>query len=184
MTFETIGRRSRTIDPGETAALIRRLLVGGLFVGHGLQKLAGILGGAGLDRTGETFESVGLRPGRTNAIAAGTAETVGGGLLALGLATPAAVAATSGVTITAMRTVHARNGIWATDGGIEYTAVLTSALFAIAERGPGAVSLDRLLGAERAGTPWALGAIAAGAAGSTAAIARARRQPPSAPASP
>lgn len=179
VTLEAIIQGVGRVEKGR---LLRRVLVGGLFVGHGLQKLAGIFGGGGPDGTGEMFESVGLRPGRTNAIAAGTAETIGGGLLVLGLATPVAVAATSGVMITAMRTVHARNGIWVTDGGAEYTAVLMSTLFAIAERGPGPVSLDRLLGTERTGPRWAFGAIAAGAAGSTAAIARARRQPPSTPA--
>lgn len=163
-------------DAGDATRLLRRVLVGGLFVGHGLQKLAGLFGGGGPEGTGEMFESVGLRPGRANAIAAGTAETIGGGLLVLGLATPAAVAATSGVMITAMRQVHLDKGLWVTEGGAEYTAVLLSTLFAIAERGPGSMSLDRLLGTERAGVRWALGALAAGAAGSTAAIARARRR--------
>jgi putative oxidoreductase len=182
MRLKTILDARRGADADDMSRLLRRVLVGGLFVGHGLQKLTGMFGGGGPKGTGEMFESVGLRPGKANAIAAGAAETIGGGLLVLGLATPAAVAATSGVMITAMRQVHLDKGIWVTEGGVEYTAVLLSTLFGIAERGPGLVSLDRLLGTERTGVGWALGALAAGAAASTAAVARARRRPDTAPA--
>src|SRR5438094_383136 len=73
--------------------LILRATVGGYFVGHGLQKLTGRFGGAGLDGTGRFFESVGLRPGRESALLAGAAETGGGALLTLGLFTPAAASA-------------------------------------------------------------------------------------------
>ena len=65
-----------------------RSIIGVLFMGHGLQKLAGWFGGHGLDGTGQFFESLGLRPGRRHATAAGAAETAGGALLAAGLLTP------------------------------------------------------------------------------------------------
>jgi putative oxidoreductase len=42
----------------------------------------------GLAGTAGFFESIGLRPGRTAAVSAGTAEVAGGVLFALGLATP------------------------------------------------------------------------------------------------
>ena len=48
-----------------------RLLIGGLFIGHGTQKLFGWFGGHGPEGTGQFFESLGLRPGKQNAIAAG-----------------------------------------------------------------------------------------------------------------
>ncbi|HEX4624455.1 MAG TPA: DoxX family membrane protein, partial [Solirubrobacteraceae bacterium] len=38
-----------------------RLVVCGLFVGHGLQKLKGWFGGHGPERTGEMFDGLGLR---------------------------------------------------------------------------------------------------------------------------
>jgi hypothetical protein len=66
-----------------------RWVEGGLFVGHGTQKLFGWFGGHGLEGTGNFFESIGLRPGRRHATAAGAAEAGGGALLALGLFTPA-----------------------------------------------------------------------------------------------
>ncbi len=51
--------------------LLLRVVVGALFVGHGTQKLFGWFGGYGLDGTGQYFESLGMRPGRRHAIAAG-----------------------------------------------------------------------------------------------------------------
>jgi putative oxidoreductase len=145
--------------------LILRLVVGGLFVGHGTQKLFGWFGGNGLDATAQGFEHLGLRPGRQNAIAAGTAEAGGGALLAAGLATPLASSVLIATMLTAIHRVHAKNGPWAGDGGYEYNLVLIAAALALAEVGPGTLSLDAARGRERSGSGWALAALAAGAAG-------------------
>ena len=128
-----------------------RLLIGGLFVGHGTQKLFGWFGGDGIEGTAGFFESIGRRPGRENAIAAGTAETAGGALLAAGVATPAAGAALTGVMTSAIKHVHAEKGPWSTEGGWEYNAVLIAAIFTIVER--------------TNGPAWALASAGAGAAG-------------------
>ena len=149
---------------------VLRLVIGVLFVGHGAQKLFGAFGGPGPEGTGQAFEQVGLRPGKPKAIAAGATETVGGSLLALGLATPATVAMLSGVQYAAIWTVHADKGPWVTDGGWEYGAVLLASLMAVAGAGPGRLSLDSVLGMERAGLGWALAATGAGALGAAAAV--------------
>ena len=60
------------------ARAILRITIGVLFVGHGTQKLFGWFGGKGLDATAESFESMGLYPGRENAVAAGATGAVGG----------------------------------------------------------------------------------------------------------
>src|SRR3954464_7664384 len=88
-----------------------RVLVGGLFIGHGTQKLFGWFGGYGPDGTGQFFDSVGIRPGRRNALAAGSTEAGCGVLIALGLATPLAAAGLSAVMITALRTAVWNEGI-------------------------------------------------------------------------
>jgi putative oxidoreductase len=157
--------------------LILRLVVGGLFVGHGTQKLFGWFGGNGLDATAQGFEHLGLRPGRQNAIAAGAAEAGGGALLAAGLATPLASSVLIATMLTAIHRVHAKNGPWAGDGGYEYNLVLIAAALALAEVGPGALSLDGASGRERSGTGWALAALAAGAAGAYGSYALAEAQP-------
>jgi putative oxidoreductase len=155
------------------ARLATRVVVGGLFVGHGLQKLNGSFGGSGLDETAKGFESMGLRPGRRNAIAAGASEAGGGALLALGAAMPFAGAALIGTMITAIRTVHWKNGVWVGKGGYEYNLVLIAAVATLIEAGPGCLSVGR----ERKGLGWALAALGAGAAGSFAVTELARRQP-------
>ena len=134
--------------------LILRVLIGGLFIGHGTQKLFGWFGGHGLDGTGGFFESLGLKPGKRNAIAAGAAEAGGGALLATGVALPLAGAALTGTMATAIRHVHGSKGPWTTDGGWEYNAVLIGATLALVE--------------DHCGLGWAVGAGAAGVAGSFA----------------
>jgi putative oxidoreductase len=155
--------------------LLLRVTVGSIFVEHGTQKLFGWFGGHGPDGTGQFFDSIGLRPGRRNAIAAGTSEAGGGLLLVLGLATPLAAASLASVMLTALRTAIWRDGIKTGEGGYE-VLLLVSAL-ALAESGPGPWSLDALLRSERRGVGWATAAFAAAAAGSTAAIALGKRQP-------
>src|SRR3954471_13598632 len=115
----------------DVGRLLFRGLAGGLFVGHGTQKLFGWFGGHGLEGTGQFMESLGLRPGKANALAAGAAETGGGLLLARGLATPLAAATLTGVMANAIRSVHAKNGPWVTEGGWEYTGVITASLAAL-----------------------------------------------------
>lgn len=151
----------------DVGRLLLRTAVGGFFIGHGTQKLFGWFGGHGLDGTGQFFESIGLRPGRRQALAAGAAESGGGALLAAGLATPLAAASLTAVMLTAIRKVHFKNGPWVSNGGYEYNVVLSAAALALAELGPGDLSLDAVLGTERKGTRWALAALGAAALGST-----------------
>ena len=142
--------------------LAARLLIGGLFIGHGTQKLFGWFGGPGRAGTEGMMESLQLRPAKVHALVAGSTETAGGALLAAGLATPLASAALTGVMTTAIAKVHLPNGPWVANGGWEYNAVLIGAVTALAETGPGSLSLDRAFGIERSGPVWALGALATG----------------------
>jgi putative oxidoreductase len=141
--------------------LLLRLVVGGLFVGHGVQKLFGWFDGPGLDATAQGFEHLGLRPGRPNAIAAGAAEAGGGALLAAGLETPFAASVLVATMLTAIHRVHLVKGPWVTNGGYEYNLALIAAVMALAESGPGALAL----GKGHSGSGWALGALGAGFAG-------------------
>ena len=144
-----------------------RTVIGALFFGHGAQKLFGWFGGHGPEGTGQFFEALGLKPGIKHARAAGAAEAGGGVLLALGLFTPAAAAAIIGVMSTAIRTVHMKNGPWVSDGGYEYNLSLIAIMVALADLGPGDVSLDHALGIEVSGPLVALLALAGGVGGAT-----------------
>lgn len=154
---------------------VTRSLIGGLFLAHGTQKLFGAFGGSGLEGAQGMMESLDMRPARRNALAVGITETAGGALLVSGLATPLAASALIGTMITAVRKVHFANGPWNTNGGWEYNAVLIAALMALAEEGPGRPSVDDAIGRVRSGPAWALGALALGAAASTAAVELGRR---------
>ncbi|MGH2863982.1 MAG: DoxX family protein [Solirubrobacteraceae bacterium] len=157
--------------------LLLRLSVGGFFLGHGTQKLFGWFGGHGLDATAEGFEQMGLRPAKANAIAAGAAEAGGGALLAVGLATPLAASALTATMITAIKTVHIKNGPWVSNGGYEYNVVLIAAVLTLVEAGPGGLSLDAALGRERSGAGWTMAALAAGVTGAAGAHLVARSSP-------
>jgi len=154
-----------------------RAVVGGFFIGHGMQKLTGAFGGHGLEATGQAFEKMGLRPGKHHATAAGVSEAAGGAMLLTGFLTPLAASMIIGTMSVAVRKVHLKNGPWVTNSGYEYNAVLMASAFAVAAEGPGPLSLDRLLGTERSGLPVALAALGAGMLGGVAAIEYAKRQP-------
>ncbi|MFL5908815.1 MAG: DoxX family protein, partial [Solirubrobacterales bacterium] len=131
--------------------------------------------------TAGMFDKVGLRPAALHARVAGTAEFMGGLLIAVGLLTPFAAAALIAVMTAAVITVHAPNGIWNTNKGYEYNLVLAAAMFALAGVGAGAWSLDQTLGLHLSGTGWALAALAGGLIGGGGAViggrTSARREP-------
>lgn len=160
--------------------LLLRLTVGGLFVGHGLQKLTGAFDGPGLDGVEGMMTSLDMHPPRQNAVAVAATETFGGAALALGVATPAAAAALIATMTTAVRKVHLKNGVWNSKGGWEFNAVLAAAAAAVASDGPGVASVDALFKRSRWGFGGALFAIGAGVAGSFAVTELAKRAKPDA----
>jgi putative oxidoreductase len=133
--------------------LLARLVLGLLMAAHGAQKLFGWFGGHGLAGTGGFFESLGFRPGRTFALAAGLAEFGGGLLLALGLLGPVGPALVLSVMIVAALTVHRAHGLFAMTNGVEVPLLYGAGALALALTGPGAWSLDALLGLESLSTP-------------------------------
>jgi putative oxidoreductase len=144
------------------ALLVLRLVVGALFIGHGSQKLFGWFGGHGLAATGDMFRSLSLGPGRASALAAGLAEVTGGALFAIGLLTPMGAALIVATMCVAIASVHWRQGVWVTEGGVEYPLVLVAAAFAVASIGAGRYSLDHVIGIDDASLGWGLAALAAG----------------------
>jgi putative oxidoreductase len=137
---------------------LARVAIGGLFAGHGVQKLFGWLDGPGLDGTEKTMDSLEMRPAKANAMLAGSAEAGGGALFAAGVAPPLTGAALIATMITAIRKVHLAKGPWNTNGGYEFNVALIAAILAV-------------IGDTRRSAL----ALALGAAGSTIAIEAGRR---------
>lgn len=152
--------------------LLLRLAIGALLAGHGAQKLFGLFGGYGLEGTGGFLASIGFRPGKPMALVAGLTELGAGLLLILGLLTPLAAAGVIGTLLVA-GSVHAAKGLWGQNGGYELPLVYALVGVALAFTGPGAVSLDALLGL-RTSPVLGLGAIALGVVSGVVVVARAR----------
>jgi len=155
--------------------LLLRLAVGLTIAAHGAQMLSGWFGGQGLAKTGQLFEALGFRPGRSYALLAALAEIGGGVLLASGLASSLSAAIIFAVMIVAAFSAHIKQGFFITDGGFEYTFVLSVAALTVAFTGPGAFSLDAILGYSWSGGLWGLAAILAGILASIVPLAQ-RRQ--------
>ncbi len=99
-------------------ALILRLTVGLLLVGHGAQKLFGWFGGHGLHGTARWLASIGFRPAQAWALLAGTLEFGGGLLFALRLFTPLGSLGIGASMLTAIAKIHWPK-LWVTEGGLE-----------------------------------------------------------------
>ena len=146
--------------------LSARLVLGGYLSVHGAQKLFGVLGGHGLETTGQAFERIGLTPGKPMATLAGATELAGGLLTATGVADPAGPLAIIGAMTVASAT-HRANGPLAARGGFELPVTNLAAAAALAAAGPGRLSLGHPL-------PRRMAAVAFGAGGLLAALSLAK----------
>ena len=151
--------------------LLVRMVVGLLFAGHGVQKLFGWFGGPGREGAEAFLRSLRYRWGRGMAIAHGATETVAGALLALGFLTPLASAMVIGVMLNAIVVVHLPKGVWNTQGGFELPLVYAAAAAGLTFVGPGAWSIDRLIGFSPGPVASGLGAIALGVVAGLIALA-------------
>lgn len=158
----------------DLALLILRLVVGLLLAAHGAQKLFGWFGGYGLRGTSGWIASLGLKPAGLWTLAAALGEFGGGLLIAFGLLTPLGAVAAAATMVTAIVLAHWPK-VFASDNGFEFPLVLLAAAVAIALSGPGAYSLDAVLGVT---VPAALTAVAALLAGLGIVAALATRTAP------
>jgi putative oxidoreductase len=108
----------------DTALLLTRIVLGAVFLAHGINH---IFGGGKIAGTGRWFEGLGMRPGIVHAWVASLTEIGAGVLLVVGLATPLAGAGVVGVMLVAWITNHRKNGffIFRPGEGWEYVMVLT-----------------------------------------------------------
>lgn len=136
-----------SVGRADAGLLTLRVVLGGLLTAHGLQKMTRWLGGSGLAAGAEEFRSDGFRGGQFTALAAGMGQTGGGLLLTVGLLTPLAVGAVAGVMTVAV-TVKYPHGLWVQNDGYEFPLVIVVSMASIGLAGPGAWSLDQMVGAD------------------------------------
>ncbi len=165
----------------DLALLALRVMVGGVFLAHGINH---VFGGGKIAGTGRWFESLGMKPGRLHAWTASLTEIGAGALLVLGLLTSVAAAGVIGVMLVALITNHWKNGffIFRPGEGYEYVLTLTVVGFVLAMLGPGDWSLDHAAGLDAHIFGWtglwiALGAGVGGALALLAVYWRPERKP-------
>ena len=163
--------------------LLVRLVIGLAFAAHGSQKLFGWFGGYGLAGTAGFFESIGFKPGRFFALAAGFAELLGGLLIALGFGGPVGAMFVIAAMVVAIVAVHLRNGFFAQNNGVELPLLYLLVGVYYAFGGFGALSVDGALGLTGTWTPaldWVF--VILGFIGGFANLALRRKTAPAAPA--
>jgi putative oxidoreductase len=131
-----------TLDFG---LLILRAVVGGTMFAHGAQKAFGWWGGPGYERWRGAIGGMGFQP-----VALWTAVSIAGelsgGLLLLGLLTPLVAALIVAQAIVIIGQVHLAKGFFNTAGGFEFPLSLGAGAAAVLFTGPGAASVDALVG--------------------------------------
>jgi len=121
----------------DLSLLAVRVVAGVIFAAHGAQKLFGVFGGPGLEKTVETMGPVGYP------VAVG--EFFGGLGLVVGFLTRFSAAALIVTVLGAIGIVHGKNGFFLSAGGFEYNLALIGLLVPTLIAGPGRYAVGRLL---------------------------------------
>jgi putative oxidoreductase len=146
-----------------SALLLLHVFLGTAIVAHSMQKLLVFR----VTGTAAYLTSFGFRAPRLMALAVIGTELLGGLMLALGLLIPVGAALVASTMLVAARTDHRGKGWYITGSGAELVATNAVLALALAGTGGGRYSLDRLLGLEVSGMPWA---VAAGGVAVAAAV--------------
>ncbi|WP_280235482.1 DoxX family protein [Nocardia cyriacigeorgica] len=135
--------RRGTLDLG---LFLLRLIVGGTFLYHGMQKLAGWFDGPGIDGTRDMMEKGGWDHPSLSAAMLIAGEVGGGLLLIFGLATPLAAGAVLAVILDAWawkQGMHRDFQYSSGPGAVEMETILAGTAAVIILTGPGRWALDR-----------------------------------------
>lgn len=140
------GRRPLTWNRGTDVGLVLlRFAVGGIFFGHGMQKVFGLWGGPGIAGFARALEGYGYQHATTLSWLTGIAELVAGAFVVLGVATPLAAAGLLAIMINTVL-LKAGNGFFigspAGAGAVELDVLLGLAAAALVFTGPGHIALD------------------------------------------
>jgi putative oxidoreductase len=130
------------------AHALMRAGLGFILIPHGMQKLFGSFGGAGLNGFAGIFDKIGYSPGIFWASVVGCTEFIGGILLLIGLFTRPAAAAVVIFMLNAIWVTSHAGGFFWTKGGMEFSLLIGLVALYFLCSGGGPYSLDRKLGRE------------------------------------
>ena len=127
------------------AALPLRGVLGVVFIAHGLQKVAGLFGGPGIEGFSAMLSNLGFAPPVFWAYLVGYIEFLGGICLLIGAFTRIAAGLLFINMLVAMLKVHLSHGLFISSGGYEYTLVIMSVCLSLIIQGGGKLSLLKKL---------------------------------------
>jgi putative oxidoreductase len=164
------------LDAMNLGLTVLRVGAGLTMAAHGYNKF---FGGGRIPGTAGWFDSMGMRPGRVQAVLAASTELGSGLLFAVGLLTPLAAAGFVGLMAVAFYTVHRPNGFFIVKSGWEYNFILALIAVSVATIGPGEWSLDDALdiATDLNGLTGLLIALVGGVGGAIALLAACYRPP-------
>lgn len=134
-------RWNASLDVG---LLVLRLVLGATFIAHGLQKVFGLFGGAGIDGFAQGLDRFGFRATTVLSWVTGLTELLGGALVLLGAATPLAAAGLLGVMINVVL-LKLDNGFFGPPAGFEFEVVLGGLAAGLILTGAGRIAVDSAL---------------------------------------
>ncbi|QRK14029.1 DoxX family protein [Archangium violaceum] len=114
-----------------------RATLGSTMLYHGISKLKP----EGLEQTAQFFENIGIKPGRTWALATGWTEAVAGVLTFLGIGTRVAAVSILVTQAMAIAKVHGPKGFNNQAGGYEFNLTLIAGALGLLLGGPGNLSV-------------------------------------------
>ncbi|MDP3894246.1 DoxX family protein [Nocardioides sp.] len=141
-----LGKRMPTVVQ-DVVLLLARIILGGVFVAHGWQKLTEF----GLEGTGASFDQMGVPAPQAAATFAAVVELGAGAALLVGLLTPVAATLLALNMAGAWLFVHRGTEVFVADNGWELVGALLAGAVVIGAVGPGRLSVDRLIGGARVG---------------------------------
>lgn len=125
----------------DAALLLLRVVIGGIFVAHGAQKLFGF----GLDGTTAYFTKAGAPMPEVTSVLVTALECLGGLALVLGALTRLVAPLLAIDMVGAILLVHMKHGFFG-GMGVEFPLVLLASLLTLTLAGPGAYSVDSRVG--------------------------------------
>src|SRR5262245_1360764 len=125
-----------------------RVALGAILIPHGMQKLFGAFGGAGLAANAALFERLGFSPGMFWGTLVACTEFFGGIMLVIGLFTRFAAAAVVIFMINAILVTSKAGGFFWTNRGSEFSILIFFVALFFLIRGGGDYSVDHKIGKE------------------------------------
>jgi putative oxidoreductase len=151
----------------DVGLLILRLVLGAVFLGHGLQKLGWFKGGgypSSLSEQEVFLSILGYSSTRFLAWVVTMSEVVAGIWFLLGALTPLGAAAAVGIMFQFVGGVEWGGGLLGnrTQGGFEFSLITLAGAAALAFGGPGSISIDSVRALKLDGLRYGVAALAAG----------------------